>query len=34
MDLYINHETSKVPFPYVTAAPTAANGENDSTMHR
>ena len=29
VDLYINHETSKVPFPYVTAAPTAANGEND-----
>ena len=25
----MNHETSKVPFPYVTAAPTAANGEND-----
>ena len=29
VDLYINHETSKVPFPYVTAAPTATNGEND-----
>jgi hypothetical protein len=29
VDLFINHETSKVPFPYVTAAPTAANGEND-----
>ncbi len=29
VDLYINHETSKVPFPYVTAAPTAANGESD-----
>ena len=28
-DLYVNHETSKVPFPYVSAAPTAANGEND-----
>jgi hypothetical protein len=28
-DLYVNHETSKVPFPYNTAAPTAANGEND-----
>jgi hypothetical protein len=25
----INHETSKVPFPYNTASPTAANGEND-----
>jgi hypothetical protein len=29
VDLFVNHETSKVPFPYVTAAPTAANGEND-----
>ena len=29
MDLFVNHETSKVPFPYNTAAPTAANGEND-----
>ncbi len=29
VDLYINHETSKVPFPYNTAAPAAANGEND-----
>jgi hypothetical protein len=29
VDLYVNHETSKIPFPYVTAAPTAANGEND-----
>jgi Bacterial protein of unknown function (DUF839) len=29
VDLYVNHETSKVPFPYVPAAPTAANGEND-----
>lgn len=29
VDLYVNHETSKVPFPYVTANPTAANGEND-----
>ncbi len=29
VDLYINHETSKVPFPYNTLAPTAANGEND-----
>jgi hypothetical protein len=28
-DLFVNHETSKVPFPYVTVAPTAANGEND-----
>jgi hypothetical protein len=29
VDLYVNHETSKVPFPYNTAAPTALNGEND-----
>src|SRR5512145_1143504 len=29
VDLYVNHETSKVPFPYNQAAPTAANGEND-----
>ncbi|MEO8423383.1 MAG: hypothetical protein ABI595_05660, partial [Actinomycetota bacterium] len=29
VDLFVNHETSKVPFPYVTAGPTAANGEND-----
>jgi hypothetical protein len=28
-DLFVNHETSKVPFPYVSAAPTAANSEND-----
>ena len=25
----MNHETSKVPFPYNATAPTAANGEND-----
>ncbi|HYI74697.1 MAG TPA: hypothetical protein VEW90_05435 [Gaiellaceae bacterium] len=29
VDLFVNHETSRVPFPYNTAAPTAANGEND-----
>ncbi len=29
VDVFVNHETSKVPFPYNTAAPTAANGEND-----
>jgi hypothetical protein len=29
VDLYVNHETSKVPFPYNSATPTAANGEND-----
>jgi hypothetical protein len=29
VDLFVNHETSKVPFPFVTAAPTAANGESD-----
>ena len=28
-DVFVNHETSKVPFPYNTATPTAANGEND-----
>jgi len=28
-DLYVNHETGKVPFPYNPANPTAANGEND-----
>jgi hypothetical protein len=29
VELFVNHETSKVPFPFVTTAPTAANGEND-----
>jgi Bacterial protein of unknown function (DUF839) len=29
VDVYVNHETGKVPFPYNSAAPTAANGEND-----
>jgi Bacterial protein of unknown function (DUF839) len=29
VDVYVNHETSKVPFPYNTANPTPANGEND-----
>ena len=29
VDLFVNHETSKVPFPYVTAGPTTANSEND-----
>jgi hypothetical protein len=29
VDLYVNHETSKVPFPYNALAPTADNGEND-----
>lgn len=29
VDLFVNHETGKVPFPYNTANPTAANGEND-----
>ena len=28
-EVFVNHETSKVPFPYNSAAPTAANGEND-----
>jgi hypothetical protein len=29
VDLYVNHETGKVPFPYVPTGPTAANSEND-----
>jgi hypothetical protein len=29
VDLYVNHETGRVPFPYNNAAPTADNGEND-----
>jgi Bacterial protein of unknown function (DUF839) len=29
VNVYVNHETGKAPFPYNTAAPTAANGEND-----
>ena len=29
VDVYVNHETSRVPFPYSTSAPTADNGEND-----
>lgn len=29
VDVYVNHETAKVPFPYNPATPTAANGEND-----
>ena len=29
VDLFINHETSKVPFPYTTSNPLASNGEND-----
>ncbi len=29
VQLYVNHETARVPFPYNTATPTAANGEND-----
>jgi hypothetical protein len=28
-DLFVNHETGKVPFPYEPTNPTAANGEND-----
>ncbi len=27
--IFVNHETGKVPFPYVPAAPTEASGEND-----
>ena len=29
VDLFVNHETSKAPFPFNRANPTAANGEND-----
>lgn len=29
VEVLVNHETSKVPFPYVTANPTAVNSEND-----
>jgi hypothetical protein len=29
VDVYVNHETGKVPFPYNSTAPTEANGEND-----
>jgi uncharacterized protein DUF839 len=29
VELFVNHETSHVPFPYSTAAPAADTGEND-----
>jgi hypothetical protein len=29
VDLFVNHETSTVAFPYVAAGPTAANSQND-----
>ena len=29
VDVFVNHETSKVPFPFNAANPTAANSEND-----
>jgi hypothetical protein len=29
VELYINHETSTVPFPYTPGAPTEANSQND-----
>jgi hypothetical protein len=29
VEVFVNHETSKVPFPYNTANPLATNGEND-----
>jgi hypothetical protein len=29
VDLFVNHETSKVPFPFNTATPMAGNGESD-----
>ena len=28
-EVYVNHETSKVPFPFNVASPTPANGESD-----
>ena len=31
VDVYVNHETSTVPFPYTPAAPTEANSQNDFT---
>jgi hypothetical protein len=29
VDVYVNHETSTVPFPYTPTAPTEANSQND-----
>jgi len=29
VDVYVNHETSTVPFPYTPAAPTESNSQND-----
>jgi hypothetical protein len=29
VDAYVNHETSKVPFPFNSTTPSAANGESD-----
>jgi hypothetical protein len=29
VDLFVNHETSRVPFPYTPSAPTEANSQND-----
>jgi hypothetical protein len=29
IDVWLNHETSTVPFPYVATGPTAANSQND-----
>ena len=29
VDLFVNHETSKVPFPFNSTTPTASNGESD-----
>ena len=31
VDVYVNHETSTVPFPYTPSAPTEANSQNDFT---
>src|SRR5688572_21664844 len=29
VDVYVNHETSRVPFPYTPSAPTELNSQND-----
>jgi hypothetical protein len=31
VDVFVNHETSRVPFPYTPAAPTEGNSQNDYT---
>ena len=34
VDLFVNHETSKVPFPYNSAAPPPPTGRTTSTTRR